>query len=107
MCKVGTSEVVEEDPAAKTRYAFFSEDSRYSIHAEEDSMTACINICRLMPGIVPTCIGFLMTTSPPNIDQVRCVPLFEDTGMTSGAMGVRVYTPETGDRVFNIEGCIA
>lgn len=100
MCKVGTSEVVEEDPFATTRYAFDEEDRDDSYHDEEDSMTACINICRLIPNNVPTCIGFLMS-APGGSGFVRCVPLFEGT-----ATSIVEYQPEAGDRVFNIEGCI-
>lgn len=115
VCKLGTAEVVEEDPLAETRYAFwdgrFGEARDRVLIPEEGSITSCLNICRLTPETLPTCIGFVI--SEPRFvtyaavpgNYVDCYPLFKDTGEVGGDMRVRVYAPQTGDRAFSIERC--
>lgn len=84
VCKVGTPELVEEDPLEKKRYAHWDTLSQdRALIPEKDSMTSCINFYRLTPIDRAPCIRFLLTAPASSCFREEnyrdCVPQFEDT----------------------------
>lgn len=109
VCKVGTAEVFKLEPPLQKLYRLnmYDNEDRAFVDGKE-SMTSCINICRLTRHDRPTCTGFVLQRNHNSFsgDVVACMPLFDYDSQQVLRLTLSGYMPEAEDQVYSVAGCI-
>lgn len=108
VCKVGTAEVVKLEPPLQKVYQLNMCDNEDRAFVDgKESMTLCIDICRLTRHDRPTCTGFVHKKNHNSFSGVvvACIPLLDYDSQQVLSLTLRGYMPEAEDQVDSVAGC--